>query len=83
MALLMRTRLFKERLLAIGVPALGLVMWFAQSNGHGLVAVYGFVAGLLAWVVWRGVATFRDRLPRGLKSPGRAARLAWADRRAR
>ncbi|MFI7694827.1 hypothetical protein ACIBQ6_37585 [Nonomuraea sp. NPDC049655] len=63
-ALLMRTRLVKERLLAVGVPALGLVMWFAQGNGHGLVAVYGFAAGLLAWVAWRGIATFRDRLPR-------------------
>jgi hypothetical protein len=63
-ALLMRTRLVKERMLAVGVPALGSVMWFAQDNGHGLVAVYGFVAGLLAWVAWQGIATFRDRRPR-------------------
>ncbi|WP_406147454.1 hypothetical protein [Streptomyces sp. NBC_01012] len=35
----------KEALLALGVPVLGLAMWIAQSNGHGLVAVYGFVLG--------------------------------------
>ncbi|MFG2140163.1 hypothetical protein [Streptomyces sp. NPDC048650] len=34
-----------ERLLALGVPVLGLVLWFAQSNGHGLVAFYGFALG--------------------------------------
>jgi hypothetical protein len=37
-----------HRLLALAVPALGLVLWFAQSNGHGLVTVYGFALGLLA-----------------------------------
>lgn len=35
----------KETLLAAAVPALGLVIWFAQSNGHGLVSVYGFAPG--------------------------------------
>lgn len=60
-ALLMRTRLLKERLLAVSVPLLGLVMWFAQSNGHGLVAAYGFAAGLVAWVAWRGITTRRRR----------------------
>lgn len=38
----------KEILLAAGVPALGLVVWFAQSNGHGLVSVYGFALGAAA-----------------------------------
>ncbi|MFF3174843.1 hypothetical protein ACFVQ0_19745 [Streptomyces sp. NPDC057900] len=35
----------KEALLAAGVPVLGLAVWFAQSNGHGLVSVYGFALG--------------------------------------
>ncbi|MFI6600194.1 hypothetical protein ACIBHX_28455 [Nonomuraea sp. NPDC050536] len=60
-ALLMRTRVPKQRLLAVAVPVLGLVMWFAQSNGHGLVAVYGFVAGLPAWGAWRGFEARRAR----------------------
>ncbi|WP_405705472.1 hypothetical protein [Streptomyces sp. NBC_00069] len=38
----------KELLLAAGVPVLGLVLWFAQANGHGLVSCYGFVLGALA-----------------------------------
>ncbi|MGO4459686.1 hypothetical protein AB4039_20660 [Streptomyces sp. M-16] len=38
----------KELLLAAGVPALGLVLWFAQANGHGLVSCYGFLLGALA-----------------------------------
>ncbi|MEU9076628.1 hypothetical protein [Kitasatospora sp. NPDC048538] len=42
LALLTRTGLAKERALAVGVPVLGLAMWLAQDNGHGLVAVYGF-----------------------------------------
>ncbi|MFG2537267.1 hypothetical protein ACGFU4_18720 [Streptomyces sp. NPDC048511] len=37
----------KEVLLSLGVPVLGLAMWIAQSNGHGAVAVYGFVLGVL------------------------------------
>ncbi|MFE4211846.1 hypothetical protein [Streptomyces sp. NPDC056844] len=37
----------KEVLLSLGVPVLGLAMWIAQSNGHGTVAVYGFVLGVL------------------------------------
>ncbi|MFJ2770464.1 hypothetical protein [Streptomyces sp. NPDC087300] len=47
--LLLRTKDQKERLLALAAPALGLVMWFAQENGHGLVVVYGFVLGALVW----------------------------------
>ncbi|MFF1920539.1 hypothetical protein ACFVW8_08170 [Streptomyces sp. NPDC058221] len=35
----------KETLLAAAVPALGLAVWFTQSNGHGLVSVYGFALG--------------------------------------
>lgn len=37
----------KEVLLSLGVPVLGLAIWIAQSNGHGVVAVYGFVLGVL------------------------------------
>ncbi|MFJ2704326.1 hypothetical protein ACIO3R_14135 [Streptomyces sp. NPDC087428] len=43
----------KEILLAVGVPALGLVIWFAQSNGHGLVSVYGFALGAAVHAVTR------------------------------
>ncbi|MFF1380261.1 hypothetical protein [Streptomyces sp. NPDC058308] len=58
-ALLTRSRTLtgKERALAVGVPVLGLTMWFAQDNGHGLVAAYGFALGILMWAVLR-------RLPR-------------------
>ncbi|MFE0021707.1 hypothetical protein [Amycolatopsis sp. NPDC059021] len=52
-ALLVRSRVAKERLLALGVPALGLTLWFAQENGHGLVAAYGFVLGAVAWLAGR------------------------------
>ncbi|MER6053199.1 hypothetical protein ABT168_38155 [Streptomyces sp. NPDC001793] len=45
----------KNRLLALSVPVLGLAMWFAQENGHGLVACYGFALGALAWAVFRTV----------------------------
>ncbi|MEU4948793.1 hypothetical protein [Streptomyces lavendulae] len=38
----------KELLLSAGVPVLGLVLWFAQANGHGLVACYGFLLGAFA-----------------------------------
>ncbi|AUY53969.1 hypothetical protein [Streptomyces sp. CB01881] len=44
-----------NRLLALGVPVLGLAMWFAQENGHGLVSAYGFALGALAWAAFRTV----------------------------
>lgn len=44
-ALLLTTRDTKQRLLAVSAPVLGLVMWLAQENGHGLVACYGFLLG--------------------------------------
>ncbi len=52
-ALLTRSRIRKEQALAVGVPALGLLMWCAQDNGHGLVAVYGFALGTLIWAALR------------------------------
>ncbi|MEV6769609.1 hypothetical protein AB0N05_13375 [Nocardia sp. NPDC051030] len=42
----------KARMLALAVPALGLTMWLTQSNGHGLVAVYGFTLAC-AVALWR------------------------------
>ncbi|WP_405362758.1 hypothetical protein OG535_34245 [Kitasatospora sp. NBC_00085] len=45
----------KTRLLALGVPVLGLAMWFAQENGHGLVSAYGFALGALVWAAFRTV----------------------------
>ncbi|MFE2285506.1 hypothetical protein ACFXDJ_15195 [Streptomyces sp. NPDC059443] len=47
---------YTEVLLAAGVPVFGLVMWFTQSNGHGLVSVYGFVLGALACLLARPAA---------------------------
>ncbi|MCX5536543.1 hypothetical protein OG785_39020 [Streptomyces sp. NBC_00006] len=49
--LLLRAKDRKDRLLAVAAPVLGLVMWFAQENGHGLVVVYGFALGALVWGV--------------------------------
>ncbi|KAA2261127.1 hypothetical protein F0L68_18575 [Solihabitans fulvus] len=54
-ALLLRNRGRGSVLLALAVPALGLAMWFAQENGHGLVSVYGFVLGLIVWALGRRV----------------------------
>ncbi|MFD0279363.1 hypothetical protein ACFVHB_36470 [Kitasatospora sp. NPDC127111] len=53
LVLLTRTRLRKEIALGGAVPALGLAMWLAQDNGHGLVSVYGFALGAAAWAVRR------------------------------
>ncbi|RAJ42219.1 hypothetical protein K353_02568 [Kitasatospora sp. SolWspMP-SS2h] len=51
LALLTRTRLPKEIALAAGVPVLGLAMWLAQDNGHGLVSAYGFALAAATWAV--------------------------------
>ncbi|GAA4632844.1 hypothetical protein GCM10023196_067990 [Actinoallomurus vinaceus] len=53
LALLTQARIRKHQALAIGVPVVGLLMWFLQENGHGLVAVYGFVLAILVWAVRR------------------------------
>ncbi|MER5727299.1 hypothetical protein ABT084_02885 [Streptomyces sp. NPDC002138] len=45
-----------DALFAVGVPVLGLAMWFAQSNGHGLVAVYGFLLGAVLRLLVRPAA---------------------------
>ncbi|MFK0046205.1 hypothetical protein ACIQU4_19300 [Streptomyces sp. NPDC090741] len=50
----------KEALLAAGVPVLGLAIWFAQSNGHGLVSVYGFLLGALTCLLARPSALRPD-----------------------
>ncbi len=51
LAFLTRTRVPKEIALAAGVPVLGLAMWLAQDNGHGLVSVYGFALAAVVRVV--------------------------------
>ena len=51
--LLVRAAGAKQRLLAIAVPVSGLALWFVQDNAHGLVVVYGFAIGLVAWAVVR------------------------------
>ncbi|MEV4117017.1 hypothetical protein [Nonomuraea sp. NPDC049695] len=64
LALLTRTRIRKEQVLAAGVPVLGLVMWFLQENGHGLVAVYGFALAILVWAARRWVRSAARRSSR-------------------
>ncbi|MBL1285332.1 MULTISPECIES: hypothetical protein [Streptomyces] len=46
-------RLPKEIALAAGAPSLGLAMWLAQDNGHGLVSLYGFFLGGAVWAARR------------------------------
>ena len=67
-ALLLRSRVSKERLLAAGVPVLGLALWFAQDNGHGLVTAYGFVLGALVWGLGRRMIR-PERLRRSPQEP--------------
>lgn len=50
-AALLRNRTRRDVLLALSVPVFGLVLWFAQDNGHGLVSVYGVVFGLVVAAV--------------------------------
>lgn len=72
--LLLRGRERKDVLLAIAAPVFGLGMWFAQSNGHGMVTVYGFVLGLL-------VRTLGSRLidpDRDLRQPPRTTMASLA-----
>ncbi|MFF4531814.1 hypothetical protein ACFY1P_21395 [Streptomyces sp. NPDC001407] len=57
--LLLRGRDRKDVLLAIAAPVLGLAMWFAQENGHGMVTAYGFVLGLLVRTLAPRVLGFR------------------------
>ncbi|GAA1960947.1 hypothetical protein [Amycolatopsis minnesotensis] len=52
----------KHRALAAAVPVLGLATWFAQDNAHGLVVAYGFLFGVLVWLV-------RRRFPRPDRTP--------------
>ncbi|RLU92195.1 hypothetical protein CTZ27_20315 [Streptomyces griseocarneus] len=72
----------KERLLALAVPVVGLVLWFAQSNGHGLVAVYGFALGALVRVLARPLIR-PDRDLRGTSRITMASLTALAGRRPR
>ncbi|MFD0022439.1 hypothetical protein [Streptomyces sp. NPDC058382] len=58
----------KEILLAVSVPVIGLATWFAQSNGHGLVSVYGFAVGAAVYALTHRTA---DRpAPAGGPAPG-------------
>ncbi|MET9492971.1 hypothetical protein [Nocardia sp. NPDC006630] len=60
--LLLRTHAARERLLALAAPTLGLILWFAQDNAHGLVVVYGFVLGLAVALCGRAALSMR-RVP--------------------
>ncbi|MFB9428580.1 hypothetical protein [Streptoalloteichus tenebrarius] len=65
--LLLRGRDAKERLLSLAAPVFGLALWFAQGNAHGLVVVYGYVLGLVVWLLVRPVL----RPERDLQRPPR------------
>ncbi|WP_327138771.1 rhomboid family intramembrane serine protease [Nocardia sp. NBC_01327] len=60
--LLLRTPAARERLLALAAPTLGLILWFAQDNAHGLVVVYGFVLGLAVALCGRAAVSMRRRI---------------------
>ncbi|WP_280698574.1 hypothetical protein [Kitasatospora sp. GP82] len=64
----------KEKLLALSAPVLGLAVWFAQSNAHGLVTVYGFVLGALVRALGRHVL----RPDRDLQRPPRTTMASLA-----
>jgi hypothetical protein len=56
----------RSRLAALAVPAIGLVMWLATNDGHGVMVVMGFVAG----TVLAGLcALARVRLGRSAAGP--------------
>ncbi|MFH7598436.1 hypothetical protein WDV06_25570 [Streptomyces racemochromogenes] len=61
LAFLTRARRPKEIALAAGVPVLGLAMWLAQDNGHGLVSVYGFALAAAAWSTRRPTRSLSHR----------------------
>ncbi|WP_344119510.1 hypothetical protein [Streptomyces blastmyceticus] len=73
-ALLLRGGERKNMLLAIGAPVLGLGMWFAQENGHGMVTAYGFVLGLLV----RSLAGRLINPDRDLRQPPRTTMASLA-----
>ncbi|WP_181442239.1 hypothetical protein [Streptomyces tateyamensis] len=64
----------QDQLLALGVPAFGLILWFAQANGHGLVSAYGFAVGVLAWFALR----HRLQPERSLRRPATTTTAAAA-----
>ncbi|MFI9270820.1 hypothetical protein ACIGXM_08950 [Kitasatospora sp. NPDC052896] len=66
--LLVRATNRSERLLALSVPLVGLALWVAQSNGHGLVSVYGLGLGLAALPLRARTARGAGRTPDG--APG-------------
>jgi hypothetical protein len=60
----------RSRLAALATPAIGLVMWLATNDGHGVMVVLGFLAG----VILAGLcALARGRRPAREDSQARAA----------
>lgn len=55
-ALLFAGRTWQARLLALAVPAVGLLTWFVQANAHGLVTTEGFALGVIVSLVRIAVA---------------------------
>jgi hypothetical protein len=51
-AALLVLRSGRARWANLAVPALGLVMWLATNDGHGVLMVEGFLAGLLLAGLW-------------------------------
>lgn len=60
---LLALRSGRTRWAGLAASAIGLVMWLATNDGHGVVVVEGFVAGLLLAGLWAG--RFRGRLSAG------------------
>jgi len=68
-ALLLAATSTPQRLLALAVPALGLLTWFLQDNAHGLVSAEGWVLGLLIFAALRPRWTFNRDLVHAPRTP--------------
>ncbi|MFI6047714.1 hypothetical protein ACIA8C_39280 [Nocardia sp. NPDC051321] len=66
--LLLSASSLPERLRSLAAPVAGMCLWLAQDNAHGLVVVYGYVLGVVAWLALRAVLP--DRHAGSRKSVG-------------
>jgi hypothetical protein len=61
-AMLLCVRDAKLRLLAVAIPAVGLISYLAQRNDHGLVTAEGFAVGAVVWLVLHRWVAFNRNL---------------------
>jgi len=54
----------RQRLLALAVPAVGIIAFLAQGNGHGLVSAEGCALGVITWLLLHRWHTFNRDSPR-------------------